>query len=469
LVLSGGDEDQLLTAARTLSLTHGEAQTGTRDTIPFSGDTALLPGLALPPPRGLDDAPRWLARRSATPLASCRNQDEMQSDGSSSIPVYFHVPPGLFYGEREKVAMRVRYRYNALQAAKGSALRVIVNGVLAGEIPLLPGTGSQAGERTIQIPVSVIQPFGNTVLFNFDFNPANRSASSPEAEALKGEILCDSSLDLQGLGLWTAMPDLEPFANAGFPFTRRADLAETTVVLPAQPAVDEIALYLHLMSHFGAQTGYPALRVTVSGPNTVINKGQDYLVLGTIENQPAFRALDASLPVILNANGLRINDMPWNFASMQDEIRRRWDRVRGVDGKEELSAAENGVPDALVEEIESPSSPNRSVVVIALQRDASADVFAGVFLNRSQTRDITGSVSLLRGARFESYPVRGTTYYLGDLSWYAQMRAWFLSYYLLLLLAVTVLSTVVARWTRDWLGRRAQERLKLAETQNTTT
>jgi hypothetical protein len=49
------------------------------------------------------------------------------------------------------------------------------------------------------------------------------------------------------------------------------------------------------------------------------------------------------------------------------------------------------------------------------------------------------------------------------------MRAWFLSYYLLLLLAVTVLSTVVARWTRDWLGRRAQERLKLAETQNTTT
>jgi cellulose synthase (UDP-forming) len=32
------------------------------------------------------------------------------------------------------------------------------------------------------------------------------------------------------------MPNLELCANAGFPFTQLADLAETTVVLPAVPA-----------------------------------------------------------------------------------------------------------------------------------------------------------------------------------------------------------------------------------------
>jgi cellulose synthase (UDP-forming) len=467
LVLSGDDEDQLLTAARTLSLTHGDVQGGPPGNPLFSGATARLPDLLLPPARGLDDAPRWLARKRATPLTSCGTRDQMQSDGSNSIPVYFHVPPGLFYGEREKIAMHVRYRYNALQAAKGSALRVIVNGVLTGEIPLQAGTDSHDGERTIQVPVAVIQPFGNTVLFNFDFIPANRPGSSPEAEALKGEILCDSSLDMQRFGIWTEMPDLEPFANAGFPFTRRADLAETTVVLPDQPSADEIALYLHLMSHFGAQTGYPALRVTVSGPNAVMSNAQDYLVLGTIANQPAFAALGALLPVTLNANGLHVNHMPWNLGALENSIARRSKRLLGIDRNRELHAEDAGLSDALIEEIESPSSPKRSVVMIALQNDGTANAFAAVFLNRSQTRDIAGTVSLLRSGAFESYSIDGARYHLGDLSWYGQMRAWFLSYYLLLLLVVTAVSLLAALWIRNWLMRHAQERLKVAEPPDT--
>ena len=461
LVISGDNEDQLLVAARTLSLTHGDAQADSGASVPFSGVTALLPALALPAPRGLDDAPRWLARKRATPLSSCRNQEEMQSDGSSSIPVYFHVPPGLFFGEKEKVAMHVRYRYNALQVAKGSALRVIVNGVLTGEIPLQPGTGSQLGERSVQVPVSVIQPFGNTVLFNFDFVPADGVATNPDTEQLKGEILCDSSLDLQRLGLWTAMPNLEPFANAGFPFTRRADLAETTVVLPAQPSEDEIALYLHLMSHFGAQTGYPALRVSVTAPNRATSKGQDYLVLGTIAHQPAFAAMDASLPATLDASGLRRNPMPWSVGSLEANMTRRWKKLWGIEGNQELRAADltESSPDALVEEVQSPAAADRTVIAIALRQDEAADTFADVFLDRSQTRDISGSVSLLHGAAFTSYAAGGATYHLGDLSWYGQMRAWFLGNYLLLLLVVTALSVVVAFWTRDWLMQHAHERL----------
>ena len=468
LVLAGDNEDQLLTAARTLSLTHANGQDTPGAGSPFSGATTLLPALAMPPPRGLNDAPRWLARGRATPLTSCGNQDEMQSDGSSSIPVYFHVPPGLFYGEKEKIAMHVRYRYNANEVAKGSALRVIVNGVLTGEIPLQPGAGSLAGERDIQIPVAVIQPFGNTALFNFDFIPNSNAASNPESATLKGEVLCDSSLDLQRLGLWTAMPDLEPFANAGFPFTRRADLAETTVILPAQPSADEIALYLHLMSHFGAQTGYPALRVSVAWPNAVMNKGQDYLVLGTVADQPAFTPIDAALPATMDTNGLHLHPMPFSIASLQAAFVKRWNRLWGLDAGQQdasdlLNATDFGVPDAMVEEIESPTSPNRSIVAIALQRDASADTFASVFLDRSQTRDMSGSVSILRGTEFKSYSLGGAVYHLGDLSWYGQMRAWFLNYYLLLLFAVTALSLVMALWIRDWLSRHAQERLKLAD------
>jgi uncharacterized membrane protein len=76
---------------------------------------------------------------------------------------------------------------------------------------------------------------------------------------------------------------------------------------------------------------------------------------------------------------------------------------------------------------------------------------------------MSGSVSILRGTEFKSYSLGGAVYHLGDLSWYGQMRAWFLNYYLLLLFAVTALSLVMALWIRDWLSRHAQERLKLAD------
>jgi len=100
--------------------------------------------------------------------------------------------------------MHLHYRYNALQAAAGSALRVVVNGLLVSEIPLLPGADFVEGQRAILVPVADLRPFGNTVLFNFDFIPANRAATqNPASAALKGEVLCNSTIDLQDLGLWT--------------------------------------------------------------------------------------------------------------------------------------------------------------------------------------------------------------------------------------------------------------------------
>ena len=80
---------------------------------------------------------------------------------------------------------------------------------------------------------------------------------------LQGAILKTSYLDIADIPHLAIMPDLELFANAGYPFTRKADLADTAVVLPDTPMPDEIEMYLTLMGHFGAQTGYPVLNVTV--------------------------------------------------------------------------------------------------------------------------------------------------------------------------------------------------------------
>jgi cellulose synthase (UDP-forming) len=262
------------------------------------------------------------------------------------------------------------------------------------------------------------------------------------------------------------MPNLEIFANAGFPFTQLADLAETTVVLPATPNAAEMALYFHLMGHFGAQTGYPALRVTVAGPNTVISPSRDYLILGTINDQPAINSLDAILPATLDTNGIHIKPLRNSNAawSALDAVSSWWSKLFGGPGAEALPSNAGGIPDAVVEEVMSPSSPDRSIVLVALKGDSSADEFAGVLLDRSQAGDITGTVSLLRNSRFESYAINGQHYRVGKISWYALMRIWLTQHFLALLLGVTALLFVLANWMRGWLAQRARNRTMVAET-----
>ena len=465
LVLAGADDDQLLNIARTLSLTRGATTRASGQGLPLASDATRIPVLAMPPPRALDDAPRWLPTRRETPLENCQNLDTLQTEGSSPVPLYFHVPPDLSYGERENLSMHLYYRYNAAPITAGSALRVVINGVLVSEIPLIPGAGVTNGRRTVLVPVADLRPFGNTILFNFDFIPLKQL----RAPDLHGEILCNSSLDLQELARWTAMPNLELFANAGFPFTQMADLSETTVILPNTPSADEIGLYLHLMGHFGAQTGYPALRVTVAGPNTPIGAGHNYLILGAAADQPALNSLDALLPVTVDSNGLHVKQPHPYLAyasSLQDAIARRWAALFGNTLANNLPIGGTGLPEALVEEIPSPAAPDRSIVVVAVRDNGTADEFESIFLDRSQSQDISGSISVLNNAKFTSYAGGGNSYHVGDISKYNLLRIWLTQHFLILYFSATVFSFLLANWIYFWLKSRAQQRLEL-ETRRT--
>jgi cellulose synthase (UDP-forming) len=470
LVLAGDDDEQLLTIARTLSLTRQATATDPAQGISLNGDTMPIPALILPPARERDDAPRWLPTVRAAPLTNCRTQDALQSDGSAPIPVYFHLPPDLFYGERQNLRLNLYYRYNAFQSAPGSMLRIVLNGKLVNETVLPPGPDSRDGERFILVPVVNMRPFGNTIFFNFDFVAANREATeNPALAASQGEILCRTSLDLQGLALWTPMPNIALFANAGFPLTQAADLSQTIVVLPSVPSPSEISLYLHLMSHFATETGYPALRVTVDGPNTVIAKDYNYLILGTVANQPAFQSLAPLLPVTLDSYGVHVKSAQSYlslFSSLEADWSLSWAHLFGDPAMPSHPSNAGGIPDAVMEEIQSPVSPDRSFVLILLRQNSAADAFAGVFLDRSQSQDMNGSVSLLRNSKFESYRMDGSAYHVGNISHFALMRIYLTQHFLLLLLVATLLSFVLARWVHGWLIRASRERLKLAETGN---
>jgi len=420
---------------------------------------------ALPPPRMPDDAPRWLTTERLTSLWDYNSEQGMQTNGSKPVPVYFRVPPDMYYGEIENLNLKLSYRYNAVPlapdpasgSAPGSALRTFLNGSLVSETPLPAGQDFPDRRRTILLPVARMRPFGNTFLFNFDFIPANPNRDEKDvAQRLHGSILEDSALDLRGLAHWAAMPNLELFANAGFPFTRKADLGDTTVVMPYRATSREIELLLDVMSHCGIQTGYPALRVEIVTPDSVMSGDRDYLIVGGVDNQPAFSALGALLPVTFDANGIHVKESNGYFSSLSQT----WQKWLGGGGPAAQPSNVNGAPDLMMEGLESPYYQGRSIVLLAIRNDQAVDEFADRFLERSQSSDISGSVSLLRKGDFESFAMSSSTYHVGYIGWYSLMRLWLAEHFWILLCVASLLSLVLAFWIRDYLEWVAARRLE---------
>jgi cellulose synthase (UDP-forming) len=457
LVLAGDNDVQLLMVARSLALTHSEhLQAG--EAAPRLGESIRGLDFALPPPRKPDDAPRWLTTEKLNSLWSLSSELAMQSDGSKPIPIYFRVPPDLYYGENQNLNLNLTYRYNAQPLAVDSALRIFINGLLINEAPLLRGTDFADRQRSVLLPVTNMRPFGNTFLFHFDFVPSNPNQDGQEpTEKLKGAILQNSYLDIRGLDHWASMPNLELFANAGFPFTQRADLAETGIVMPSRPTPKEIELLLYLMSHCGMQTGYPALRVEVFGPEATMRSDHDYMILGGIDDQPAFTSLDSALPVSMDANGIHVKEHSDNLST----VRRVWQKLTGEKGQESQPSNNAGIPDLIIQGIESPSYAGRSIVLVEIRNDGAVDEFANIFLERSQSSDIAHSIALLRNGKFSSYETRSRTYHVGTISPYSRLRIWLAEYFWFLLCIVCIVSLVLAAWISEYLAWLAANRLKV--------
>jgi cellulose synthase (UDP-forming) len=454
LILTGNSADDILTAAIALTLQ--------RDLL--QGDVVHIPPLTMPSPRQPDDAPRWLSTEKITPIgdiAQDRNEDSsFETDGNSPIAVYMHLPPDLYYGTRRNLVFHLGYRYNAIPLANGSTLQLSLNGSYISSTPL-PHTDQASSqlEATVPVPVSDIRPFSNSMLMRFLFLITGKNdCPDPTPTNLQGAILKDSYLDIRGIPHWATLPNLEIFANTGYPFTRKADLSDTAVVLPDNASLEEIEMYLTLMGHFGAQTGYPVLNVSVTNADGMKSDSRkDYLVLGTVDDQPAISHLNPLLPVGIDGSGLHIQDTQGFFAPLQHA----WWKVRSSDrvqsGQLEIAG---GLPDALIEGIEWPGGSGRSVVVVVLRNKDVVSNLLSVFLKTSQSSDISQSVSVLHGSRFTSYRIGDDFYHVGSLSWWARLTILFENYQSLMVISILGFCFFMALVLRAILRRKARFRLQ---------
>src|SRR4051812_12550130 len=453
LVIAGQDSDQTIRAAQAVAL----------HTDLLQAAQASIETLNLPTRRAADDAPRWARTDQTVALWDYASADQLQGDGSAPLAVYFRIAPDLFYNERPNAILRLSYRYNSIPIGPFASMQIRVNNAFLGSVPLTPGQEASRGMQLAEpVPVVNLRPFSNSLSFDFTFQLLKKGVNCQDTTPInmQGAILRDSYLDLRGYPHYAPMPNLEIFANAGFPFTRFADLAGTTVVLPAAPSEQEIETFVTLMGHFSRQTGFPALRVTVATADALAPGAKtDFLVIGTGDDQPGFEKLASHLPVTLQAGKIQVHDTQGFFAPLHHA----WWKVQSEEHTDSGDLVATGSPDAVIEGIESPFDigGSKSIVAIRLKDAATFEPFMQTFLYVQQASDIQGSVSMLLGTRFQSFRVGSAVYHVGILPWWTMLTLWFMEVPWLAAVVILVLAFLLAIWTRQWLRQKARTRLKM--------
>jgi cellulose synthase (UDP-forming) len=452
LVVTGQDADQTIEAAQTLALGWKGIQ----------GATASITDFRLPAKSEPDDAPRWGKADRKVELWNYSTAEDLQSDGTAPMSTYYRIPPDLFFGDKQNVLLHLDYRYNSIPIGPISSMQVESNDAYLGSVPLTPDT--QASKRTsanLAIPVVNLRPFSNSLRFTLTFQPIRTGGCGAAAPGnMMGAILPSSYIDLRGFPHWAAMPNLELFSNAGFPFTRYADLSDTDVVLPDQPTQQEMEMYLDLLGHFGAETGYPAFRVTVSGPDALRSGADtDFLVIATGQDNTAVGKLSGAMPVTIGDDALRVQDTRGFFATFHHA----WWKIRASDELPSGDVTTQGVPDGLIEEIESPYESGRTVVLLDAKTTAQVDPLMTGFLSMSQSSAVSATVAIMSGDHWQSYRIGNNVYHVGILPWWTALSLWFMQVPWMVDLAVLAISFIFAIWIRGWLRAKARRRLQVAE------
>jgi cellulose synthase (UDP-forming) len=447
LVLAAKHPDELLALTQALSL--GQ--------LSLSGEKASMGSLRLPPRRMPDDAPRWIHTRRVS-LQAFNGGAELNTVDSNPLNLYLRFSPDYNYGPNRDIYVHLDYGTDAAALDPRSNLVIRLNGVPADSVPVRGSKGKvkqQANLALGPLPASV---FANTLQAQFYFvPPSGRDCGSNH---FAGRIGSSSFLDLGEASHLAQLPELHLFSNAGFPFTRIADLGETAVLLPEHATEHELNLYLDLLSYFASQTGYPALRVetgTISEAARFGGDGQkDLLVLGANEDLQAMPEINKRLPLQLGSDGWQLS----KYAQVGETFQKTLRRIRtavfgGVAPEEEEDIAPGGV----LEQIRSPYASDRSLVLL-LARDADAlEPMTAALMEELPHDGITGSVSLWEGGNFVSHDYSTPGYALGDVDTLTKLKILLPDHPWLLMIGFSVIVFALSLWLEIWLQSRIRRRL----------
>ncbi|HEY0333108.1 MAG TPA: cellulose biosynthesis cyclic di-GMP-binding regulatory protein BcsB [Stenotrophomonas sp.] len=458
LLVLGRNAEELARAATALALR-----------APLAGASAQVGDLTQPDPRKPYDAPNWISGHHPVYFRDLVDRPErlnVTGYHPDLIRVGLQLPPDLFVWRSDGIPVNLKYRYSLPDVANKSALNVNVDENFITTLPLngqpyaqslpvrwmheLRANGKMPIEQPLKLPTGALSA-NNQMRFHFFFDRPQAEACKNTFPDVSGAIDPDSSVDISRFHHYMAMPNLAAFGNAGYPFTRLADLSESAIVLPDNAGDEDFTNVLTLLGKFGAATGYPTLRVALTNAAGARQRyaDRDLLLLGSTASQPLLREWNDLLPVSEAANGRRFRLSDWLTDKLPGFLSfdaRRTDLPTTAD-----VTLKPQPDDVLVMGFESPLTRGRSVV--ALQADAPGNLsslFDALADPQSLAR-IQGSVVLLQQENVTSL-AGNQTYYVGHLPLPTWLR-WYFSNHPIWLAATVILLSLLLAWAARVLLR----------------
>ncbi|MBB3258153.1 hypothetical protein F4827_003021 [Paraburkholderia bannensis] len=449
LLVTGRDEAQLRVAAKALVL---GAKTLSGAQVRIDGPVNVAPRLPF-------DAPNWLPGDRPVELGELLPAGRFTVQGfrPGAIDVDLRLPPGLFGFDSSGAVLDLHYRYTGRPDSTQSALRVLAGNTPVGTLALR-GDASDA-RAVLHIPPYLLPPL-TTLQFDYQYEAVKTRDGWQDLPGgpLMSAIDPTSTIDISHLPRYAAMPDLRAFSDAGFPFTRMADLSESAVILPAQPVAADYSAYLTLMASMGQATGYPALGVTVASADQIgALRQKDLLVLASGDNQPLLKQWHDAMPRGFFGPDTRAGH---GFAAW-------WDRLTGgqAQARHEAEIAalyRSDDHDGMVAGLQSPLARGRSVVVVSGNTPGGLDAVVSVLQSRRYRvgDTINGSLVIAHGGVLTTLNSE-QNYFVGSLPLRLAVQ-WFFASHIVLLLVATLASVVLIGLLGGvLLHRRALNRLDL--------
>ncbi|QJP99873.1 cellulose biosynthesis cyclic di-GMP-binding regulatory protein BcsB [Herbaspirillum rubrisubalbicans] len=426
LVVSGRNTAELKQAAAGLAL-------GSKG---LSGNQVVIDKLQALAPRRPYDAPNWLPTDRPVKLAELIDARRLNVSGYNpgEITIPLNFPPALSSWRQDGARLKLVYRYTPQPTSANSSLLVNFNDGLIKSDVLLPKDKLDKGllsalkddaltrELDLRLPLNTAGVQSRLQLrYMYDYVKQGE-CHDIIIDNVRGSIDPESTIDLRGYDHFMAMPDLAVFKDAGFPFTRMADLSESAVVLPDNASSADLSAYLSLLGRFGSATGYPATAVSVIQAAQVAKfADKDLLVLASGQNQPLLKQWADHLPSAVTGDKQRfeVSDLAlrvrsWLKLDDDSALRRARHSV----------AFSGGDPTSYLTGFESPLDSGRSVVLLA-GGDGSG---LGQILDAMARKDpegatIQGSLVAVHGTAIDPL-LAEQQYFVGSLSPLRMVRWW---------------------------------------------
>lgn len=459
LLVIGEDAEQLQAAAGTLATSTSRLSGG------WSAAREPLPELRRP-----YDAPKWIPSDRPVRLGELADGGAINGRRLLDSPkVSFRTAPDLFFGALSggKMYVHVRRADDSWVDPGNSRVFVDLNQRTVGEIPLEPKLKvlsrlkewlfpGKAEDRVSQVLLPGFQLASQNQL---DFLFELRAKADADCEMLdwsdRTGIDPDSTIDLSRVAHFAAFPNLALFANAGFPFTRYADLSTTAFVMPANASPPEVQTFLNLLGMMADATGVPPTRyVVVDAAKVEQVADRNLIVIGLPSNQPLLEQWEPHNSVHITPT--TVTAAP-GLSFLQRQLQPTDPRAPYYRGAApELAKANLGKPYGYISSFWSPLNDNRLVVMVGGTQPASLVDLSNHLGDPERATNVQGDFYYLSGSKGEFY-TSGIRKFVGGLPiwWRIQWLAgsFELAAFICLVCVILVLAVAIERFSANRANR----------------